>query len=111
MRWKRGTTREVILVGRWAVKVPSTRSWRLFLTGLLCNMRERAFSRMGEPRLCPVRYSCPGGWWVVMPRCEPITDAECDLASMAYADLPFVEKKACSFGRLPDGRIVAVDYG
>ena len=110
MTWKRGVTREVFLVGRWAVKVPSFRCWRLFLTGLLCNMQEREWSRTNDPRLCPVKYSCPGGWWVVMPRCEPITGEQSEQAAAACSDLP-VEPKTCSFGRLPDGRIVAVDYG
>jgi hypothetical protein len=117
--WKRGITREVFLVGRWAFKVPSFRSWSLFLTGLLCNLQERTFSRLGDPRLCPVRFSLPGGWLVVMPRCEPVSTAD---AVDAYASLScpgpsgaslgaIVEDKTCSFGRLPDGRVVAVDYG
>jgi hypothetical protein len=56
----------------------------------------------------------PGGWLLVMPRCEPIsqelTDAEFE--KFAHHDdrwIP-VENKADSFGIL-DGRLVAIDYG
>jgi hypothetical protein len=45
-----------------------------------------------------------------MPRCETVTDAEADAMIPVIDGLP-VEPKTCSFGRLPDGRIVAVDYG
>lgn len=105
---KRGVTREVILVGRRAVKIPSLRSWSLFLTGLLCNMQEAAWAGC-HPRLCPVRFAAPGGFVVVMDRCDPITEEEFNL--LDAADFPrHVEPKVCSFGRL-GGRVVAVDYG
>ena len=74
-----GATRAVILVGRWAVKLPRPTSWRLFLSGLLANMQEREFARTGWPELCPVLFSLPGGWLVVMPRAEPLTDGEWEL--------------------------------
>jgi hypothetical protein len=107
--WRRGTSREVLLVGRWAVKLPSARCWRLFLCGLLGNMQEALWSGF-DSGLCPVRWAFPGGLVVVMPRCEPLTAAEFDaLDRSPWADLP-VEAKACSFGRL-GGRVVAVDYG
>lgn len=75
-RWNRtGIMREVFLIGRWAVKVPKlTRGWRNFLQGLLANMQERELSRRGYPQLCPVVFSIPGGWLVVMPRVEPLSN-------------------------------------
>ena len=115
-----GATRAVILVGRWAVKLPRPTSWRLFLSGLLANMQEREFARTGWPELCPVLFSLPGGWLVVMPRAEPLTDGEWELLDiMGTRDkwpdrgdyvVP-VEMKRDSFGWLQRLGIVAVDYG
>lgn len=79
-----GATRVVILVGRWAVKFPQVRyGWRNFLFGLLANMQERTFARAGWPELCPVVCSLPGGWLVVMPRCDPVSG----LTDARYAEM------------------------
>lgn len=110
-----GCTRHVLLVGRWAVKVPALWSWKLFLCGLLANMQERTFAACGWPELCPVVWSIPGGWVVVMRRARVLTDAEFaafDAPTFCQCEDRLVpaELKANSFGWL-DGRIVAVDYG
>ena len=104
--FKRGVTREVILIGSRAVKIPSFRSWKLFLNGLLSNMQEKTFSKYSE-KLCPVLLSFPGGFLNVMPRCHPIEDRQ---LMFADADGLEIEQKLCSFGYL-HGKIVAVDYG
>ena len=116
-----GTTRTVILIRRWAIKIPVFREWRLFLSGLLANMQERRFAAAGWPELCPVVFALPGGWLLVMRRAEPLTREQ--FFALNYGewikggnDLPKgdwiipVENKLDSFGIL-DGRIVAVDYG
>lgn len=110
----RGATRAVLLTKRYAFKVPRLVSWRLFLSGLLANMQEREFARAGWPELCPVLFSLPGGWLVVMPRAAPLTDLEWAQIDMRWPEradyvVP-VEMKRDSFGRLLS-RIVAVDYG
>ena len=70
-----GAMREVLLVGRWALKLPKlTRGWRQFLRGLLSNMEEREISANGWPEFCPVLFALPGGWLVIMRRAEPCTD-------------------------------------
>jgi hypothetical protein len=67
------------------------------------------------PELCPVVWSVPGGWLLVMRRAEPLSDEEFDsldflrFARTADYAVP-VEDKIDSFGRFA-GRIVAVDYG
>lgn len=115
----RGVTRFVILTRRYAVKIPrfwhyGEFRWKMFLYGLLGNMQEREFSKTGWPELCPVRFSVPGGWLLVMIRCEPLdrelTDAEFEVFAHHEDHLIPVENKADSFGIL-GGRIVAVDYG
>lgn len=107
MQWKRGITREVFLIGRWAIKIPSFRSWKLFLQGLLGNMQEKQWSGFDE-RLCPVVFYTPGGFLSIMPRATPIECINDEYLSICDS-LP-VEKKLCSFGLL-NGKIVAVDYG
>jgi hypothetical protein len=121
MRRLRGTNRTVYLVGRWAIKFPVLKDWRLFLTGLLANIQETTFSSMGWPELCPVVLACPGGWFIVMKRAVSLTNeqfAELDYAEWIKGgnDLPKgewiipVENKIDSFGVI-EGNIVAVDYG
>lgn len=69
----RGASRVVLLIGPWAVKLPRFGAgWRAGLCGLMSNMAEVQRWRAG-PRegLCPVLWSVPGGWCVVMARCSP----------------------------------------
>lgn len=106
MNWKRGITREVLLVWRWAVKFPSVRSWELFLRGLLANGQEaRWWRETGDARLCPVLWSLPLGLLVVMPRCGEVS--EVDYAT--FEGLP-KEAKLENYG-LHEDRTVLVDYG
>lgn len=113
-----GCTRTVLLLGPYAFKFPAMVEWRLFLLGLLANMQERIFSRMGRPELCPVLFSLPGGWLVVMRRAKVLTDNEfLDISEndmQEFINQPDyivpAELKSDSFGWL-DGKLVAVDYG
>jgi hypothetical protein len=116
-----GTTRTVVLIHQWAIKVPSFVEWRLFLHGLLANMQEAKFSKTGWPQLCPVLWAIPGGWLLVMRRAEPMSREQFDTFDYAQwikggNDLDDgewvipVEEKLDSFGYV-DGRLVAVDYG
>lgn len=112
---RHGVTRVVILTRRYAIKLPNGESWKSLLYGLLANMQERRFAVMDWPELCPVRFSLPGGWLVVMPRARVMTDDEFatfDFAAFVYKGEYVVpaERKSDSFGYL-DGRVVAIDYG
>ena len=120
-----GATRMVILIGRWAIKIPNIlRGWKFLLYGFLANMQEREWDGF-DNRLCPIRYTAPGGAFLIMVRCRPVTLEEFDQhidgkwtrmrdretgRPVPYSwELP-VELKPSSFGWLGD-RIVAVDYG
>lgn len=78
-------------------------------------MQERLFSETKWPELCPVVFSIPGGWLIIMRRAkEMAVDEFLDFNSRAWADkgthvIP-CEHKANSFGWL-DGKIVCIDYG
>lgn len=106
-----GITRNVLLVGRWAVKTPrvpiTPYGFRHFLLGLLANMQEARWWRVTQdPRLCPVVLSVPGGWLNVMRRAETAADP---VDYSRFEGLP-IERKPESFGLL-DGRAVLLDYG
>lgn len=114
-----GSSRTVILTQRWAIKLPGAWAypgyrWTSLLRGLLHNMEERAFSRLGWPCLCPVHFALPGGLLIVMPRARPLS-RQAWLALdyrrffAAHGIQPLAEEKIDSFG-IYDGRVVAVDY-
>lgn len=117
VRCSGGCTREVFLVGRWAIKVPQFRyEWRHFLQGLLANMQERQWwKNFPQPELCPVLWGVPGGWLIVMRRAQPMTRDQFDAIDLeAWCDrgewkVP-AEPKMDSFGWIGD-QLVAVDYG
>lgn len=110
-----GASRDVLLIGDYAVKFPKFFSWKAALLGLLANMREQEFSREGWPELCPVLWGIPGGFMIVMARAEPMTFEEWsafdDWAFRNHPDYVVpCESKPESYGWL-GGRVVAIDYG
>lgn len=114
IQFKSGATRCVFLVGSYALKMPRLNDWRLCLHGLLANMQEAQFSRVGWAELCPVLWNIPGGFLVVMPRCQPLgrrmsAEEFAEFSQKKDYCVP-VENKPDSFGWYR-GRIVAIDYG
>jgi hypothetical protein len=123
VKFRSGCTRDVLLIGGWAIKVPNItlRSWRLFLIGLLCNINEVAWSRAESERmrgghpssvpcLAPVLFALPGGFLLVMKRCDPVDPAKFyDQDRARFKGIP-CEDKPCSFGLL-GGNMVVLDYG
>jgi hypothetical protein len=116
MEVKQGATRYVLLTKWYAIKIPRLSEWRLCLQGLLANMQETLWWKgMKHEKLCPVLFSIPGGFLIVMPRATPLSRTEYvaldfdDFADQEDFVIP-VEDKQDSFGIL-QGRIVAVDYG
>jgi len=113
---RRGVTRTVLLVGPWAIKVPSLCShntgirgvaWSL-ARGLSANLSEAEWS--GQPGLCPVRWSL-AGIVNVYPRCEPASE---ELTEDVYEAVGFpytgpMDKKPANLGWL-NGKLVWVDY-
>jgi hypothetical protein len=104
MEIRRGASRTVLLTRRYAIKLPSLRSYRATLWGLLSNLAER--ERAGGPGLCPILWSLPGGLVVVMPRCER---APVDLIPSTEHRGDPDGAKADSWG-VYQGQIVRVDY-
>lgn len=111
---RRGVTRTVFLVGRWAIKVPSLRGDsqgnRLgsFCWGVLANLNERTWSSYEgwAGQVAPVRVSL---WGLVQiyPRCAPVSRGWRE--GLAVMDPDPGDHKADNYGVL-DGRVVRVDY-
>jgi len=117
---KCGATRWTILIGRYAIKVPSLYNYRCFLNGLLGNHQEKTFYTIKDwqPKLCPVLWC---SWFcvvLVMPRARVLTDADSEANEKNLLEFIKIndnytipaELKADSFGYIGD-RLVAVDYG
>lgn len=104
---RHGYSRTVLLLHRWAIKLPRLGAgWRPFLWGLLSNMAERdVWHRTRDPGLCPILFSLPGGFGVVMPRATDVGSEAPDY----LAGLTGYDHKPSSYGRL-NGRVVALDY-
>jgi len=108
----RGSTRTVFLLGPVAIKVPS---WSRFSEGLERNLRESQFV---NHRDCPCpSVLCPvlsvGGFLNIMPRTRPLTPEEWYSVQRRLPTFlrQMTGEKQESFGKLPSGRTVAVDYG
>jgi hypothetical protein len=116
MKWAYGSARRVLLTKKWAFKFPNWETWQLFLCGLLANQEEAIWGRMGQAGVCPVRFSIPGGFLVVMPKCSPIPEAwqwsveEWEEFKTRKGYRINCECKGDSVGLL-NGEVVAVDYG
>ncbi len=112
MQIHRGITRTVLVTRRWAIKVPSPRSYSGGLRGVLwsvtrgiqANLSEAEWS--GTTGVCPVRWS-----WLglinVYPSCDPPPAGELDYDGIG-ALFPS-DKKPENVGLL-DGRLVWIDY-
>jgi hypothetical protein len=111
-----GISRTVILVGRYAVKVPSFRGHmpggirgRMagFAHGLLHNQSEAIWSgfEAWHGMVAPVLHSWLGGLVNVYPRCDPAPDG----AELFEMDPDPGDVKRDNYGLLA-GRLVRVDY-
>ncbi len=124
MQIHRGCTRTVLLVGRWAVKVPSLRGAGAaagdvrmehrvasFCRGILANQSERTWHTFDAwaGRVAPVRFTVLWGLLQVYPRCEPASEVD-DLFMLDPDPGDGAEfGKYQNYGWL-NGRLVRVDY-
>lgn len=126
MKITRGTTRLVILIKSYAIKLPDftrilqRKGWFFFLKGIIQNEEERKTWQLAqvdmydESRLCPIIWSSWGGWIVIMQRAKPLSNLTWSLVQRDSQD--WINQglgqdiKRSNFGTIR-GRIVKVDYG
>lgn len=130
MQVRRGITRTVFLTRRYAIKLPSLRSYGDGLTGLLWSICRGILANQGEAEwwrnsgpedrrhLCPVLRSWLGGAINIYPRCQPYLgvdgwngDEHRWERPPELADAGFLpgDLKPANLGWL-DGRVVVLDY-
>jgi hypothetical protein len=108
-----GAFRRVIILGRFAVKLPRIRHIGL---GLRCNRWEREMWHKWRPvfgweNLCPIKFADPFGLVVIMPRAaQPVTFDEVVAETPDHYPDTTAEMKPEDHGRV-DGCLVILDYG
>lgn len=115
---RRGITRLVILTKKYAIKFPRFDfGWRLFIEGIRANLNEREFWMIANipgnelhdralPHICPIIWSSPMAWIIVMPRCENVGLFGCPTQLVGLVG----DLKSDNCGWY-DGRVVMFDYG
>lgn len=117
-----GVSRTVVLVARWAVKVPSLRGgtggYRGWLTGMMWSFTRGIQANISEAEwwrndhddgLCPVLWSLLG-LVNVYPRCDAVDENTRDIDYDKIARfLPATDKKVSNLGWLGP-RLMWVDY-
>jgi hypothetical protein len=115
---RRGSCRLTFCIGPWAIKVARN------ATGRRCNRYEAHIWQNSPPfrreMLCPALILLPFGFVLVMPRATSLSEDEAEhlRATDGFPDWDYMpngescpfEYKASDWGRLPDGRLVALDY-
>ncbi len=109
---RKGTTRVVFLVGKYAIKFPRVSSWKMFLRGILANLDEKLWYNNSPDewrlKMCPA-IMCIGGFVLVSKRCEPISANAYDLLDIEYYKPIPMDNKISNFGWYQN-RVVLVDY-
>lgn len=118
MKIKRGTTRFVILIGKYAIKFPRIHHkykghrYKMFLRGILANIDEKFWYKSGfeKNKLAKVIFTSPFGLFLIMERAEPLSSGEYDKQQMEeqFKHLP-LDNKIQNFGKV-DNRVVLIDY-
>lgn len=118
MQIKKGTTRTVILIGSYAIKIPRfwhkfpSHRWKIFLRGILANIDENFWWKCAfqKEKLCPVLWKSPLGFILIMRRAAPLKEEEYDKEKLEndFKLLP-LDNKLINFGKI-ENRIVLIDY-
>lgn len=115
----RGCTREVFLVGQYAIKIPSFSCWKHFLLGLIGNLNERTWRKLIDlPGFPPIVYGNVLGLVLVMRRVRPVRHT--GLFWLDVAELIATSEMAPEFWRYDikynnygyyKGKLVKIDLG
>ena len=118
---KQGTTRIVFVFSNKVLKIPTFKSWSLFLHGLLSNINEgEVYNNTNRNDLAKVYYYNKLGLFLIMERVSICSNEEAfDLLvtleetyqNDTLRDFIMDDYKTSNWGRRQDGTLVKVDYG
>jgi hypothetical protein len=118
---KQGTTRIVFVFSNKVLKIPTFKSWSLFLHGLLSNINEgEVYNNINRNDLAKVYYYNKLGLFLIMERVSICSNEEAlDLLETleeiyqndTIKDFIMDDYKTSNWGRRQDGTLVKVDYG
>jgi hypothetical protein len=118
---KQGTTRIVFVFSNKVLKIPTFKSWSLFLHGLLSNINEgEVYNNINRNDLAKVYYYNKLGLFLIMERVSICSNEEAlDLLETleeiyqndTLRDFIMDDYKTSNWGRRQDGTLVKVDYG
>ena len=118
---KQGTTRIVFVFSNKVLKIPTFKSWSLFLHGLLSNINEgEVYNNTNRNDLAKVYYYNKLGLFPIMERVSICSNEEAlDLLvtleeiykNDMLRDFIMDDYKTSNWGRRQDGTLVKVDYG
>lgn len=115
MELKVGSSRVVVLVGKYAVKFPRAYSEKSFLYGMYCNVSERKYCvqmrrlSMYSDLVAPSLFCVFGGFVQIQLKCEPL-DRELSIEEREkFQDVSGGDLKSSNFGLLND-KVVCLDY-
>ena len=118
---KQGSTRIVFIFKNKVLKVPTIKSWCLFLHGLLSNINEgEVYNSTNRNDLAKVYYYNKLGLFLIMERVTICSNEEAlellEILEEKYKndtlrDFIMDDYKTSNWGRRQDGSLVKVDYG
>ena len=121
MEVKRGSTRLVFIFNKIVIKIPNNQEYRLFLNGILSNLREKTFSTMNRNDLAKVKFCDKLGLFLIMEKAQ-----ELDIDNMDWLkfeeylikiykddnlkDFMLSDSKPSNWGYI-NNNLVKIDYG
>ena len=114
---KQGSTRIVLVLSKYVIKIPTILNYELFLCGLLANIREGyIYKETRRNDLARVCYYNRLGLFLIMERVDICSNDEAyELYKYVYDkykddELMLDDFKTSNWGR-KNGKLVKVDYG
>ena len=106
-----GVTRNILLIGNYAIKFPKLSSYREFIWGISSNIEEKQTWEDWDHdvRLCPILLYCPFALFIVMPKVDRICTEEDEIDYSTFKEIDD-DNHPGNFG-FYQGRLVMLDYG
>lgn len=112
MKLKYGTTRVVVLFGKYAIKFPRINKWKSFIKGILANLDELMWYKNSPKewkiKMCPSLFTL-GGLFLISRRAEPVDLNDYQKLDVSYFEPLPLDCKIDNFGKF-ENRIVLIDY-